>query len=49
MFNIGASMKESSQALFIGELSLFQKLSIILFMCANPLFGGQSMKVNLQK
>jgi hypothetical protein len=49
MFSIGASMKKSSQALLIGELPLFQKLSIILFLCANPLYGGQLMKVNLQK
>jgi hypothetical protein len=37
VFNIGASMGESSWALIIGELSLFQKLSILLSICANPL------------
>ncbi len=41
VFNIGASMGESSWALIIGELSLFQKLSILLSICANPLAWWQ--------
>jgi uncharacterized Tic20 family protein len=37
MFGVGASMKEFSQALVIGELFLFRRLVIPLLMCANPL------------
>jgi hypothetical protein len=37
MFGIGTFMEESSWALVIGELALFQRLFILLFMCANPL------------
>ncbi len=37
MFRIGTSMEESSWALVIGELALFQRLFILLSMCANPL------------
>jgi hypothetical protein len=37
MFGIETSMEESSWALVISELSLFQKLYIPSSMCANPL------------
>jgi hypothetical protein len=37
MFGVGASIKESSQTLVIGELFLFRKVVIPPSMCANPL------------
>jgi hypothetical protein len=37
MFRVGASIEESSQALVIGELSLFKRLSIPSFACVDPL------------
>jgi hypothetical protein len=37
IFNIGASMEEYSWTLVFGELSLFQRLSIPLSICGNPL------------
>jgi hypothetical protein len=37
LFGVGASIEESSQALVIGELSLFGRLSIPSFACAYPL------------
>lgn len=37
MFGVGASIEESSQTLVTKELSLFKKLSISSFTCANPL------------
>ncbi len=44
MFNIGISMEESSWALVIGKLALFQRLFILLSMCANPLNLWQTHK-----
>jgi hypothetical protein len=37
VFDVRASIEESSQALVIGELSLFKRLSIFSTTCANPL------------
>jgi hypothetical protein len=37
MFGVGASIKEFSQALVIGELFLFQRVVIPPSMCANSL------------
>jgi len=50
MFGVEASIKESSQALVIGELSLFMKLSISSSPCVDPVtwwcvHEGQFQKV----